>query len=46
MNVVWFDEKFDIESLKGNSWSRVKTWRQFILLVVGLRLKLRPRRKP
>jgi len=34
-----FDEKFDFESLKGNSWSRVKTWRQFILLVVGFEIE-------
>jgi len=35
VDVAWFDEKFDFGPLKGESWSRVKTWRQPVLPVVG-----------
>jgi len=39
VDVVWFDEKFDFGPLKGESWSRVKTWRQPVLPVVGFEIE-------
>jgi len=39
VDVVWFDVKFDFGPKKGEKWSRVKTWRQPVLPVVGFEIE-------
>jgi hypothetical protein len=46
VDVVWFDNRFDFEPLKGDVWSRVKTWRQPVLPVVGFEIEASVVAKP
>lgn len=39
VDVVWFDDKFDFGPMKGEKWSRVKTWLQPVLPVVGFEIE-------
>jgi len=39
VDVVWFDNRFDFGPKKGEKWSRVKTWRQPVLPVVGFEIE-------
>jgi len=46
VDVVWFDNKFDFGPAKGEKWSRVKTWRQPVLPVVGFEIEASAGAKP
>ena len=46
VDVVWFDNRFDFGPLKGDVWSRVKTWRQPVLPVVGFEIEASASAKP
>jgi len=39
VDVIWFDDRFDFDPRKGEKWSRVKTWRQPVLPVVGFEIE-------
>jgi len=39
VDIVWFDAKFDFGPRKGERWSRVKTWRQPVLPVIGFEIE-------
>jgi len=46
VDVVWFDDKFDFGPKKGEKWSKVKTWRQPVLPVVGFEIEATAGAKP
>jgi hypothetical protein len=46
VDVVWFEGKFDFGPKKGEKWSRVKTWRQPVLPVVGFEIEASAGAKP
>ena len=39
VDVVWFDSRVDFGPEKGERWSRVKTWRQPVLPIVGFEIE-------
>lgn len=46
VDVVWFDERFDFGPRKEEKWSKVKTWRQPVLPVVGFEIEASAGAKP
>jgi len=46
VDVVWFDDRFDYGPMKGERWSRVKTWRQPVLPIAGFEIEASIGAKP